>query len=221
MRILGFLSVCLCMFVNLHMQAQTDFEKIEKACLLASSGLSEKGSPSELQNASRIMKSIKWSILNLQNVDVKTEVSVNGRMVFVPEFFDSIYVNSLVYRTAADYLHRAEENKRRGNEDVKLTTKGIAPNGKNVYGIRLSGNLSINLSAITEPYGAINMKVRIQKGLNVPGQTYSDNYNETGGYHYRKFRNIKSEGNKVMLIEISNCTDRPVNYALIMNIQKQ
>lgn len=221
MHLVRLFNVCLCMFVCIHVQAQTDFEKIEKACLLANSALSDKGSPSELLNASKILKSTKWSILNLQDVDVKNEVTVNGRMVFVPEFMDSVYVNRLVYKTADEYLRRAEDNKRRGDELVKLTTKAIAANGKAVYGIRISGNLDIRLSAVTEPYGAINMKVKIQDRLNVPGKVYSDNYNENDGYFYRKFTGIKTEGNKVMLIEISNPTDRPVSYALVMNIQKQ
>lgn len=221
MKTLALWVVCLSLLFCIHVRAQTDFEKIEKASLLARSGLSEKGSPSELLNASRILKSVKWSVLNLQNVDRKAEISVNGRLVFVPEFMDSLYVNRLVYKTASDYLLRAEkENRRSVSNMVRLTTKAVSPGGTVVYGIRLSGNLSVDVSAVTDPYGAINMKVKVLEKLNGPGNVYSDHYRETEGYSHRKLRGIKSEGNKIMLIEITNRTDYPVNYALIMNTQK-
>lgn len=217
-----FINLCLFLCPNFYIQAQTAFENIEKACLLAQSGLSEKGSPSELLHASRILKTTKWSVLNLQNVDKKAETSVNGRLVFVPEFMDSLYVNRLVYKTAADYLRRAEKNHQRGgNDEVRLTTKALTAKGKAIYGIRISGNLNINISAVTEPYGLINLKVKIIDAKNESGKTYSDHYKETTGYSYRKLKGIKSEGNKILLIEISNQANSPVNYALIMNTQKR
>lgn len=224
MRIFRFSLACLCLFFcfGFHLCAQNDFEKIEKACLLAQSGLSDKGSPSELLQASKILKTTKWSALNLQHVDKKAEVSVNGRMVFVPEFMDSLYVNRLVYKTAADYLKRAEKNRQRGGDgEVRLTTKALAAKGAVVYGIRISGDLSINVSAVSEPYGLINLKVRVVESLKKPGKIYSDHYRETTGYSYRKLKGITSEGNKILLIEVSNHADVPVNYALIMNTQKQ
>lgn len=220
MKTLVLCSICLYMMLGFRVQAQTDFEKIEKACLLARSSLSEKGSPSEILNASRILKSVKWSVLNLQALDKGDEVSVNGRLVFVPEFMDSLYVNRLVYKTAADYLSRAEKNSLRGGSTVRLTTKAVAAGGTVVYGLRLSGNLSVDISAVTEPYGAINLTVKVQDRLDGMGTVYSDRYKEREGYAYRKLEGITSEGNKVMLIEITNRTESPVNYALIMNVQK-
>lgn len=222
MKRIFFLSLLIFITSVTATKAQSDFEKVEKACILAQSSLYSKGSPSEMLNAASLLKKTKWSVLNMQNVDTKAEVSVNGRLVFVPEFLDSLYNNRLVYDKAAKYLEKAERNSHRGTADmVRLTTKGIAPNGTVVYGLRISGNISIDISAVTEPYGAINMKVKVQNDLKSQGKVYSDKYYENEGNEYRKIRGIKSEGNKILLIEITNCKETPVNYALIMRTKKQ
>lgn len=78
-----------------------DFMKVYKACQKAQSSMSDdEGSKTEIREALKLITDAKWSMLIMQNEDVKGEANIKKHMVFTSSFFNEMSKGNNVFKKA-------------------------------------------------------------------------------------------------------------------------
>ena len=199
-------------------QKMKNYEGVVNACLKAVKAFTDNGSRSELEAASRELKTYTWSELILLDNDVHDAISLDGRMIFSTEYFDDVINKAAVYKTASEYLSGLRGA---SGGSTSLTTKGVRALGKVAYEYPLRGKCQVNVAIVAEATRNLNLKVTV---INPQGQELDlrDNYKETQGLPFRKIENIQCSeiGNFSLIITVENKSDKPTSFACIVDVKK-
>lgn len=203
-------SICVGAFAQ-----SKEFDNVFRACTLAQSSMSDGvGSQSEIKEASSLLTSTKWSPLILQQDNKKAEAAIKNHMVFSPEFLKDVADNRKVYKKAKQYAEEQNVSQRGGN--VQLCTKCIKAKQKMTYYVRGNGGKPMNIAAVAEVNGLINLSVVVKdsKGKETPYKINSDEYK---GASIRKLPTINlPKGYSYVYITIENKSDKDKSVAIIV-----
>lgn len=213
------LLLSMCAIVSFVADAQSeDFMQVYEACVFASKAVCGKpGSSTEIARAGELLNNAKWQYLKLFNVDVKGEAKFGKEStVFTPDYLIQLSKDrKSVLRKAEMYAQeRAVEMRDQGSK-VRLCTKCIGGKKSVTYSIKQIGK-SVDVAAVAETNGLINLKVVVKDGKgNVVGskKDYSDEFK---GAASRKvhIENIP-KGENVVYITIENKYNRARSVAII------
>lgn len=93
-----------CFYATAFCQSE-DFMKIYKACLKAQSSMSDdEGSKTEIKEALKLITDAKWSMLIMQNEDVRGEANIKKHMVFTSSFFNEMSKGNNVFNEAKVHI---------------------------------------------------------------------------------------------------------------------
>ena len=214
MRKLVLLSIFV--FLSFFATAQSGkFRDVAKACLLAQESMSYgEGSRQEIEEALELLMKTEWETLVLQEVDTKNEASFKGHMVFTPEFFKEVAKDSSVYKLAKKYAKEQTPVKRGGN--VKLCTKCVKGGESVEYAVRYAGS-NLNIAAIAEVNGLINMEIAFKDAGGKILRVYKSHSQEFSGADYREFLNVDVPKGVVMVhIIIENKSYKDKSIAIVV-----
>lgn len=94
------LLLCACIHTTAFCQSE-DFMKVYRACLKAQSSMKDiDGSKPEIREALKLITDAKWSMLIMQNEDVKGEANIKKHMVFTSSFFNEMSKGNNVFKKA-------------------------------------------------------------------------------------------------------------------------
>jgi hypothetical protein len=167
-----------------------------------------------MKQACTTFGNVKWAVLKLWPVDVKNETSVNGHLVFLPEYFNSLITQHQIYKKAEEYQKQAERSSKTRGSEVMIATKTIRKKSTVKYMIRATGTLE--LGVVSEVDGLVSWKIFV-KSSDGRISTYKDNQNEYKGMASRKKKIELGRGMSIITMEITNTTATDRSYAIIVN----
>ena len=192
------------------------FYRVFDACKLAQSSMSfAEGSQSEIEEAAYALKTSEWAPLILQAIDIEHETSIKNHLVFSPEYLnDFVKDPSRVKKRAKEYAEEQNASQRGG--DVKLCTKCIKGEKEVIYAMRHRGG-NLNVAAVAEVNGLINLKVIVEDEEGNESKQYKINSEEFKGSDSRILRNISvPKGNSKVYICIENKSIGNKSVAIII-----
>ena len=212
-----FILITILYLLSIVSYAQSEaFYRVFDACKLAQSSMSfAEGSQCEIEEAANALKTAEWAPLILQAIDIEHETSVKNHLVFSPEYLnDFVKDPSRVKKRAKEYAEEQNASQRGG--DVKLCTKCIKGEKEVVYAMRhREGNL--NVAAVAEVNGLINLKVIVEDAEGNESKQYKINSEEFKGADSRILRNITvPKGNSKVYICIENKSIGNKSVAIII-----
>lgn len=212
-----FILITILYLLSIVSYAQSEaFYRVFDACKLAQSSMSfAEGSQSEIEEAAYALKTSEWTPLILQAIDIEHETSVKNHLVFSPEYLNDFVKNpSRVKKRAKEYAEEQNASQRGG--DVKLCTKCIKGEKEVIYAMRHRGG-NLNVAAVAEVNGLINLKVIVEDAEGNESKQYKINSEEFKGADSRILRNISvPKGNSKVYICIENKSIGNKSVAIII-----
>ena len=212
-----FILICILSLFCIGLNAQSEeFNIVLEACKLARSSMSfEEGSQSEIEEAANALTTSEWAPLILQAIDIEHETSIKNHLVFSPEYLnDFVKDPSRVKKRAKEYAEEQNASQRGG--DVKLCTKCIKGEKEVIYAMRHRGG-NLNVAAVAEVNGLINLKVIVEDAEGNESKQYKINSEEFKGADSRILRNITvPKGNSQVYICIENKSIGDKSVAIII-----
>lgn len=208
------LLMCASSFTAACAQSQ-DFMKVYRACQKAQSSMSDnEGSKNEIKEALKLITDAKWSMLIMQNDDVKGEANLKGHMVFTTSFFNEMSKGNNVFKKAKEYAKELAADARGGN--VYLGTKCIGAGKKVTYKMNHMAK-TLRVGAVAEVNGLINLSVVIKDAKGHISKPYKITSSEYHGAPSRLLDEIKMPNGKcVVYITIENKFKEPKSVAIIV-----
>lgn len=192
-----------------------DFMKVYKACQKAQSSMSDdEGSKTEIREAMKLITDAKWSMLILQNEDVKGEANIKKHMVFTSSFFNEMSKGNNVFKKAKEYAKEQAADARGGN--VYLGTKCVGAGKKVTYKMNHMAK-TLRVGAVAEVNGLINLSVVVKDARGYVSKPYKVTSDEYHGAPSRLLDEIKMPSGKcVVYITIENKYREPKSVAIIV-----
>lgn len=208
------LLMCVSSFTAASAQSQ-DFMKVYKACMKAQSSMSDdEGSKSEIKESLKLITDAKWSMLIMQNEDVRGEANIKKHMVFTSSFFNEMSKGNKVFKKAKEYAKEQAADARGGN--VYLGTKCVRAGKKVTYKMNHIGK-TLRVGAVAEVNGLINLSVAIKDAKGHVSKPYKVTSDEYHGAPSRLLDEIKMPSGKcVVYITIENKYKEPRSVAIIV-----
>lgn len=208
------LLLCACFHATAFCQSE-DFMKVYRACQKAQSSMSDdEGSKSEIKEALKLITDAKWSMLIMQNDNVKGEAGIKKHMVFTTSFFNEMSKGNKVFKKAKEYAKEQAADARGGN--VYLGTKCVKAGKKVTYKMNHIGK-TLRVGAVAEVNGLINLSVVIKDAKGHVSKTYKVKSDEYHGAPSRLLDEIKMPtGKNVVYITIENKYKEPKSVAIIV-----
>lgn len=208
----------LLLYVSFHTTAfcqSVDFMKVYKACQKAQSSMSDdEGSKTEIREALRLITDAKWSMLIMQNEDVKGEANIKKHMVFTSSFFNEMSKGNNVFKKAKEYAKEQTADARGGN--VYLGTKCVGAGKKVTYKMNHMAK-TLRVGAVAEVNGLINLSVIVKDARGHVSKPYKVTSDEYHGAPSRLLDEIKMpRGKCVVYITIENKYREPKSVAIIV-----
>lgn len=208
----------LLLYVSFHTTAfcqSVDFMKVYKACQKAQSSMSDdEGSKTEIREALRLITDAKWSMLIMQNEDVKGEANIKKHMVFTSSFFNEMSKGNNVFKKAKEYVREQAADARGGN--VYLGTKCVGAGKKVTYKMNHMAK-TLRVGAVAEVNGLINLSVVVKDARGHVSKPYKVTSDEFHGAPSRLLDEIKMPSGKcVVYITIENKYREPKSVAIIV-----
>lgn len=208
----------LLLYVSFHTTAfcqSVDFMKVYKACQKAQSSMSDdEGSKTEIREALKLITDAKWSMLIMQNEDVKGEANIKKHMVFTSSFFNEICKGNNVFKKAKEYAREQAADARGGN--VYLGTKCVGAGKKVTYKMNHMAK-TLRVGAVAEVNGLINLYVVVKDARGHVSKPYKVTSDEFHGAPSRLLDEIKMPSGKcVVYITIENKYREPKSVAIIV-----
>ena len=208
----------LLLYVSFHTTAfcqSVDFMKVYKACQKAQSSMSDdEGSKTEIREALRLITDAKWSMLIMQNEDVKGEANIKKHMVFTSSFFNEMSKGNNVFKKAKEYAREQAADARGGN--VYLGTKCVGAGKKVTYKMNHMAK-TLRVGAVAEVNGLINLSVVVKDARGHVSKPYKVTSDEFHGAPSRLLDEIKMPSGKcVVYITIENKYRESKSVAIIV-----
>ena len=208
------LLLCACIHTTAFCQSE-DFMKVYRACLKAQSSMKDiDGSKPEIREALKLITDAKWSMLIMQNEDVRGEANIKKHMIFTTSFFNEMSKGNNVFKKAKEYAKEQAADARGGN--VYLGTKCVGAGKKVTYKMNHMAK-TLRVGAVAEVNGLINLSVIVKDARVHVSKPYKVTSDEYHGAPSRLLDEIKMPSGKcVVYITIENKYREPKSVAIIV-----
>ncbi len=140
------------------------------------------------------------------------ELSLDGHFVFDKEFVDSLIAGRDVYRFAQRYAERSSVRGVSPNSKIYAKTCAVAKESSVKYSFTSRGYQE--LAIITEPKGAVNVKIYDKTNDN----WHRDTKNLQTGKAYRSFAfDLPTDKMSKLEVEIKNVSGEDVSFVILSN----
>lgn len=174
----------------------------------------DEGSKTEIREAMKLITDAKWSMLIMQNEDVKGEANIKKHMVFTSSFFNEMSKGNNVFKKAKEYAKEQAADARGGN--VYLGTKCVGAGKKVTYKMNHMAK-TLRVGAVAEVNGLINLSVVVKDARGYVSKPYKVTSDEYHGAPSRLLDEIKMPSGKcVVYITIENKYREPKSVAIIV-----
>ena len=206
-RLIIFCVIYLPMAANAQV---SDFKRAYDACVQINLGFDDGFAHNDaLEDAAGILQSLQINVLPLQKI-AGDEISLNGHIVFTPDFILDCIEDQSIYSMAAEY---AKKHKSYRGSTLYMNTIPIKAESTAIYKIHNCQGL-LNIGCVAETKGLFSWKLKIEDMKTKITEVYKDNVDEIKG---RIARCEKIEGIYYSVtLEITNTTTADSSYAIII-----
>ncbi len=170
------------------------------------------GSTESLRSANNALKGCDPQPFNSLRHMEGDIISLDGHFVFEPEFIESLIVDRGVYKFAQRY---ADESATRGtSRGGKIFTRTCAASKKSSIKYSFTSRGHQELAVITEPNGAVNVKIHDKTN----DTWYRDTEDLNVGRSSRTFSfDLPEDKVSTIEIEITNLSKKDISFVIISN----